>query len=129
MRQALGAPCHLQVERGPASGLVLPFVGSYCPLGRSNLQDPAVSREHLLFISKDGRLRVRDLDSANGTFRGSRPSCFSRIRGEQEIGTSSRIRAGNTVLKVSSRPRALRVTRPRPSPNLGRGGNGYFCQC
>lgn len=118
-RKALAAPCHLQVERGPAAGLVLPFAGNYCALGRPQLHDRAVSHEHLLFISQQDKLRVRDLGSANGTFRGSFASCFSRIRQEQEIGSSSRIRAGNTVLKVSPRPRALRVTRPRPKPQLG----------
>lgn len=119
MRKALAAPCHLQVERGPAAGLVLPFAGNYCALGRPQLHDRAVSREHLLFISQQDKLRVRDLGSANGTFRGALTSCFSRIRQEQEIGASSRIRAGNTVLKVCPRPRALRVTRPRPKPQLG----------
>ena len=119
MRKALAAPCHLQVERGPAAGLVLPFAGNYCTLGRPQLHDRAVSREHLLFVSQQDKLRVRDLGSANGTFRGAMASCFSRIRQEQEIGASSRIRAGNTVLKVSPRPRALRVTRPRPKPQLG----------
>ena len=118
MRQALAAPCHLQIERGPAAGLVLPFAGSYCALGRLQLHDRAVSREHLLFISQPDKLRVRDLGSANGTFRGVTTSCFSRIRQEQEIGVSSRIRAGNTVLKVSPRPRNLRVPRPRPQMQL-----------
>lgn len=119
MRQTLAAPCHLQVERGPAAGLVLPFAGNYCALGRDQLHDRAVSREHLLFISQPDKLRVRDLGSANGTFRGATASCFSRIRQEQEIGTSSRIRAGNTVLKISPRPRHLRVPRPRPKMQLG----------
>lgn len=119
MRQALAAPCHLQVERGPAAGLVLPFAGNYCALGRFQLHDRAVSREHLLFISQPDKLRVRDLGSANGTFRGATASCFSRIRQEKEIGTSSRIRAGSTVLKVSPRPRHLRVPRPRPKMQLG----------
>lgn len=119
MRQALAAPCHLQVERGPAAGLVLPFAGNYCTLGRDQLHDRAVSREHLLFISQPDKLRVRDLGSANGTFRGATASCFSRIRQEQEIGTSSRIRAGSTVLKVSARPRHLRVPRPHPKMQLG----------
>lgn len=119
MRRALAAPCHLQIERGPAAGLVLPFVGNYCALGRLQLHDRAVSREHLLFISQPDKLRVRDLGSANGTFRGATASCFSRIRQEQEIGASSRIRAGNTVLKVSPRPRNLRVPRPRPQMQLG----------
>ncbi|WP_278338665.1 FHA domain-containing protein, partial [Varibaculum cambriense] len=119
VRQALAAPCHLQVERGPAAGLVLPFAGNYCALGRFQLHDRAVSREHLLFISQPGKLRVRDLGSANGTFRGATASCFSRIRQEKEIGTSSRIRAGSTVLKVSPRPRHLRVPRPRPKMQLG----------
>ena len=119
MRQTLAAPCHLQVERGPAAGLVLPFAGNYCALGRDQLHDRAVSREHLLFISQPDKLRVRDLGSANGTFRGATASCFSRIRQEQEIGASSRIRAGNTVLKVSPRPRNLRLPRPRPKMQLG----------
>lgn len=119
MRQVLAAPCHLEIERGPAAGLVLPFKGSYCALGRAELQDPAVSREHLLFIFQQGQLRVRDLDSVNGTYRGSIPSCFFRIRREQEIGASSRISAGGTVLQVCPRPRTLQVSRPRQKARLG----------
>ncbi|WP_234992724.1 FtsK/SpoIIIE domain-containing protein [Varibaculum vaginae] len=114
VRQALAAPCHLQVERGPAAGLVLPLQGNYCRIGRHELGDLQVSRDHLLFMSKNGKLRVRDLDSRNGSFRGKNATVFSRLRFEQEIGTSSRIRAGNTVLKVSPRPHRLTVPPPRP---------------
>lgn len=114
VRQALAAPCHLQVERGPAAGLVLPLKGSYCGIGRQQLADREVSRDHLLFISRNGRLRVRDLGSRNGSFRGKTATVFSRLRFEKEIGTSSRIRAGNTVLKVSPRPHRLTVPSPHP---------------
>ena len=118
VRQALAAPCHLQIERGPAAGLVLPLRGSYCTIGRQELGDRQVSRDHLLFISKQGKLRVRDLGSRNGSFRGKTATVFSRLRLEQEIGTSSRIRAGNTVLKVSPRPHSLSVPAPRQRSGL-----------
>lgn len=129
VRQALAAPCHLQVERGPAAGLVLPFAGNYCTLGRDQLHDRAVSREHLLFISQPDKLRVRDLGSANGTFRGATASCFSRISQEQKIGTSSRIRAGSTVLKVSRARATSEFPVLTQRCNWGLGGNGYSYPC
>lgn len=117
MQDALAAPCHLQVERGPAAGIVLPLNHSYCRLGRAQLADETVSREHVLFINKSGKIWVRDLGSSNGTFRGRVVSPFTRLRFQQELGASSRIRAGNTVLKVAKRPRVLTVALPRPQLN------------
>ncbi|MFQ8871146.1 MAG: FHA domain-containing protein, partial [Varibaculum timonense] len=117
VQDALAAPCHLQVERGPAAGIVLPLNHSYCRLGRAQLADETVSREHVLFINKSGKIWVRDLGSSNGTFRGRVVSPFTRLRFQQELGASSRIRAGNTVLKVAKRPRVLTVARPRPQLN------------
>jgi hypothetical protein len=62
----------LLVLSGPLKDSTLPLSQSEITIGReaSNgiaVTDPSVSRKHCLVSSEDGRFRVRDLDSRNGT--------------------------------------------------------------
>jgi transcriptional regulator with GAF, ATPase, and Fis domain len=62
----------LLVLSGPLKDSTIPLSESEITIGReaSNgiaITDPSVSRKHCLVSSQDGRFRVRDLDSRNGT--------------------------------------------------------------
>jgi transcriptional regulator with GAF, ATPase, and Fis domain len=57
---------------GPLKETTIPLSDGEVTIGReaSNgiaVVDPSVSRKHFLLLAKDGRFRVRDLDSRNGT--------------------------------------------------------------
>jgi len=88
----------LVVVAGPDEGLEVPLhtsvaVGSLdeCDL---QLRDAAVSRKHAEFSIADGRIRVRDLGSSNGTFLGD-----TRVV-EADISIGAVLSLGNTSLAV-----------------------------
>jgi HD-GYP domain-containing protein (c-di-GMP phosphodiesterase class II) len=58
------------------------------------LDDPSVSRRHCTITFTDGRLEVKDLDSANGTFINERPIKESSAR------AGDLIRLGTAILEV-----------------------------
>ncbi len=63
---------------GPVKGAVFPLECDEWRMGRDPasdlcLDDPGVSRRHCLLIRQDGRFRIRDLDSRNGTFVNGTP--------------------------------------------------------
>src|SRR5213593_1961455 len=68
-----GASAYLVIRRDDGFGEVYPLiVGQRCTLGRANtnrivLKDELCSREHAEVYHADGRWRLRDLDSLNGT--------------------------------------------------------------
>lgn len=78
----------------------LPLEPGTYTLGRDNASDvriptAAVSRKHcVLHISEVGEVRVRDLDSSNGTFRNER-----RVE-ESELIAGDHLRLGDTTLTV-----------------------------
>ncbi|CAM3358951.1 FtsK/SpoIIIE domain-containing protein [Occultella aeris] len=63
---------HLAVVAGPDPGWVAPLGAEPVLVGRGptaslTLEDPSLSRDHVLVSARGGRLRARDLGSANGT--------------------------------------------------------------
>lgn len=73
--------------------------GAICVMGRRQcelvLGDPYTSHRHaLLYQGMDGRLRLRDLESTNGTFINGR-----RVS-DSSVSVGDEIRVGRTVLSV-----------------------------
>lgn len=70
---------HLQdVSKNPPTREVLEIESDYCLIGRANgeiaLSDPRCSKQQaILYQSLDGLLKLRDLDSTNGTFVNGNP--------------------------------------------------------
>lgn len=113
-------------------------------IGRSvnndyQLTDDSVSKEHaVIIISDDGTIRLRDLNSTNGTFLSYKGS-FKRIVDEQFVQQNDTIRFGNVTKTVSEITQAQRktvvnsVSPAAPSVPLGstqsvRIGRGKDCQ-
>lgn len=73
---ALRAAFHLAVVAGPSTGSCLPLGAQPALVGRAGadlvLADALVSRQHLQARTHRGRVQVRDVGSANGTFRSGR---------------------------------------------------------
>ena len=92
-----GATAYLVVRRDDGFGDVVPLTpGQTCTLGRaaSNrivLKDDLCSREHAEVSAADGRWRVRDLNSLNGTRIND-----VRIEGEKELAVSDELHLGRT---------------------------------
>ena len=68
----------LVVERGVPGVRAIPLAQQVCLLGASPLSDiyvdnPYVSRMHAQILSDQGRFRIRDLGSKNGTFVNPNP--------------------------------------------------------
>ncbi len=76
------------------------------------LEEPSVSRVHARFVVEDGRVRVEDLGSKNGTWLGG-----SRIAGLREIAPGGELRAGRTVLALGIAP----TGRPEPDADASAG--------
>ncbi|MEZ5227725.1 MAG: FHA domain-containing protein [Acidimicrobiales bacterium] len=79
------------------------------------IDDPAVSRRHLVLRPLDDAVEVEDLDSANGTRIDG-----ARLRGTRRVGAGSTIEIGDSTIRISpsptSSPRRCRPTaqeRPR----------------
>ncbi len=68
------------------------------------LRDPAVSRNHALLFTQDGRVSLRDLNSSNGTYVNG-----TRVMAETELADGDRITIGESELHV----------RILPPPDLG----------
>ncbi len=91
----------IDVEEGPDRGqsLALPagtrFIGSQ-PGVDLVLHDPKVSRRHVEVQVLDGRVRVRDLGSKNGTFHGD-----ARID-SAELPPGARLLVGKSVLLIAA---------------------------
>jgi DNA-binding NtrC family response regulator len=67
------------------------------------LDDGRASRNHAEIIFSDGRWRVRDLDSRNGTFLEG-----ARVQGEKEAADGAVVTIGGTVMLLASDVQAFR---------------------
>lgn len=89
----------LAVLSGPAKGLVYALNKPWVVLGRTDadvlINDPNVSRWHCAVEVKGDVIRVRDLDSTNGTFVGA-----ERV-GSSELRHLSEFRLGESVVLVT----------------------------
>jgi predicted Zn finger-like uncharacterized protein len=89
----------LAVLSGPAKGLVYALTKPWVVLGRTAgdvlINDPNVSRWHCAVEVKGEVIRVRDLDSTNGTFVGA-----ERV-GASELRHLSEFRLGESVVLVT----------------------------
>lgn len=92
----------LSVISGPARGLVHTMEKPMVVVGRAadiSVKDPKVSRWHCAVEVKDDLVRLRDLDSSNGTFVGD-----ERIR-SAELHHLSEFRLGSCVILVTITPK------------------------
>jgi predicted Zn finger-like uncharacterized protein len=98
----------VSVLSGPAKGLVYSLEKPRVVIGRKSadilINDPNISRWHCVVEVEGDIVRVRDLDSTNGTFMGS-----ERV-GIAELRHLSEFRVGESVLLVTITSR-LAVTR------------------
>ena len=87
------------------------------PTAAISLTDEEVSRRHAIVAVDEGRVRVEDLGSSNGTFTEA-----GRIDGEAELHPGQRMRAGQTVMELRAGagrdPENLPATKV-PLPELG----------
>ncbi len=93
----------VSVIAGPSKGLVHSMTKPRVVLGRAEadieIDDPEVSRWHCAIEVKDNVVRVRDLDSTNGTYFDD-----ERVR-VAELQHLSEFRVGSTVLLLSILPK------------------------
>lgn len=93
----------LSVISGPAKGQAMALDSPIVILGRSGadftITDPNISRQHCAVEVKGDAVRLRDLDSTNGTFVG-----LERIRAA-ELRHLSEFRLGTTVVLVTITPK------------------------
>ena len=93
----------LRIVGGPASGLEYSISKPRVVLGRAEadvlIDDPGVSRWHCALEIKDNAVRLRDLDSTNGTYVNEQ-----RVRAA-ELTHLSEFRIGSTVVRLTILPR------------------------
>ena len=103
MRLPTGKSIALSVIAGPVRGLVYPVDKPRIVLGRAGadlaIHDPEISRWHCAMEIKDDVIRLRDLESTNGTFLGD-----ERVR-VAELKHLSEFRIGTSILMVSVTPK------------------------
>jgi predicted Zn finger-like uncharacterized protein len=94
-----GKTISLAVLSGPSKGLVQPLTKPWVVLGRTAgdliIKDPNISRWHCAVEVRGDLIRVRDLDSTNGTFVGA-----ERV-GTSELQHLSEFRLGESVVLVT----------------------------
>ncbi len=98
-----GKAITLSVTAGPVKGLVCPLTRPRVVLGRTGadieINDPEVSRWHCAVEVKDDVVRLRDLDSTNGTYFNG-----ERVRAA-ELEHLSKFRIGSTVVLLTITPK------------------------
>ncbi len=98
-----GKAIALSVISGPVRGLVFTMDKPRIVLGRSDadvvINDVEVSRWHCAIEAKGDLVRLRDLESTNGTFSGD-----DRVR-VAELKHLSEFRIGSSTIMVSITPR------------------------
>ncbi len=96
----------LSVIAGPAKGLACALNKPRVVLGRTGadleINDPEISRSHCAVEVKNDVVRLRDLDSTNGTFVNG-----ERVRAA-ELSHLSEFRVGSSVVLVTITPKTLR---------------------
>lgn len=94
-----GRTITLSVIGGPAKGLVFPLSKPRVVLGRSEadvlIDDPEVSRWHCAIEVKNDLIRLRDLESTNGTFINQ-----ERVRAA-ELKHLAEFRIGSTIVLLT----------------------------
>jgi DNA-binding NtrC family response regulator len=84
-----------------------PLLVGQSPACEVRLNDPQVSRRHASLELRDGKLRLRDLGSTNGTW-------VDRVQvGEAILRGDERLRVGSTVFHVEWRPTTERPRLPQ----------------
>jgi FHA domain len=90
----------LKVKSGPLTGRTIELTGELV-VGRENvdfvIDDPEVSRRHMVVRPLPGALEVEDLGSSNGTFVDDR-----LIEAPTRVGGGAEIRLGTTILEVEA---------------------------
>lgn len=98
-----GAVVILTVLSGPSKGAVHKLEKPRVVIGRADadldLNDPEVSRWHCAIEVKDRIVRLRDLDSTNGTYFEE-----ERVRAA-ELLNNAEFRIGTSVLRVTVEPK------------------------
>jgi FHA domain len=98
-----GKSIALAVLSGPSKGLVHTLGKPWVVIGRTAgdmlINDPNVSRWHCAVEVKGDEVRVRDLDSTNGTFVGA-----ERV-GSSQLSHLSEFRVGESVVLVTITPK------------------------
>jgi S-DNA-T family DNA segregation ATPase FtsK/SpoIIIE len=103
LRLPAGKALALSVIAGPARGLVYQVRKPRVVLGRAGadlaINDPEISRWHCALEIKDDIIRLRDLESTNGTFLAD-----ERVR-VAELKHLSEFRIGTSILLLSVTPK------------------------
>jgi predicted Zn finger-like uncharacterized protein len=93
----------LTVLTGPATGLVYHLIKPRVILGRAGadvvIEDSEISRQHCAIEVKNTIIRLKDLDSTNGTFLED-----ERVRAA-ELQSGAEFRIGSSVIRVTLKPR------------------------
>jgi hypothetical protein len=102
---SLHLPAGKAIIAGPARGLLFPVDKPRVVLGRADadivIQDKEISRWHCAIEIKGEVIRLRDMDSTNGTYLGE-----ERVR-VAELKHLSEFRIGTTVVLVSVTPKLV----------------------
>jgi len=114
--QGADIPVKVVIVDGIDVGREMPFEGTLTVGTEAScdlvLADPAVSRRHVSFTTSEGRVRVRDLGSRNGTFvDGTR-----MVEGDVRVGAV--LRVGNSALTIQPRWQ-VREVNPSSSRSFG----------
>ncbi len=103
LRLPVGKSIALSVIAGPARGLVYPVLKPRVVMGRADadivINDKEISRWHCALEVKDDVIRLRDLESTNGTFLAD-----ERVR-VAELKHLSEFRIGASIVMVSVTPK------------------------
>ncbi len=93
----------LRVMSGPTKGLVHRAEKPRIVLGREDadvlVEDPEISRQHCALEIKDTVIRLKDLDSTNGTFLED-----ERVRAA-ELQSGAEFRIGSSIVRVTLEPK------------------------
>ncbi len=108
LRLPVGKTIALSVIAGPGRGYVHQVASPRVVLGRADsdlvIGDPEISRWHCAIEIKDDVIRLRDLESTNGTYFGD-----ERVR-VAELKHLSEFRIGTSVILLSVTPKLAPVT-------------------
>ena len=92
-----------KVLTGPAQGLLYRLTKPRVILGRAGadvvIEDSEISRQHCAIEVKNTIIRLKDLDSTNGTFLED-----ERVRAA-ELQSGAEFRIGSSVVRVTLEPR------------------------
>lgn len=107
--------------RGPFAGASFSIERAVCSIGRGaqcdvRIPDSSVSINHATVFRKGSSWFVVDLRSANGTFVDG-----SRVAGERELVSGSRLKLGNVELTFRSIRHGVDVPEPKEKVSWTRG--------